>query len=544
MKATRSSYCPFCKGKILVGQEITRKGTKWGHAVCDGAVEVESFGSYVLDFIPSVHQAAVFDAILNTNNNIVVRAVAGSGKTTTLKGAMNSVAQWAIKHNKNISDVTVVFVAFNKRIADALKDVLPKWVKVQTLHSFGLSAIRNAFPKIKVEKNKLYEIIDYYPEFKLNRELGDEDPNIVRNSLLVNLVSKVKNTLTDPNDTEAILALCDHHGIDLNGDADLILETLPKVLNDCKRDTKQVDFDDMIWFPHVLKLHISPVDFLFVDEAQDLNLSQIEMILSACPAGRIIAVGDPAQSIYGFRGADVEAMPNLTRRINAITLPLSVCYRCPTSHLELARQYVPEIEARENAPEGEILRVNPQYFEDNVKQGDLVISRVNAPLIPYCYSLLRRGIKAIVYGREIGFGLKSLAKKNFASDYETMVKKLLVWRTKEVVRLTAKNASDTTIQSVEDRIETVLNILAECKETKDIYKQIDTIFQDEVAAVTLSSVHKAKGLESDNVWILKPELLPLVRKDQKDWEIQQESNIVYVSYTRAKNKLIFVEEEK
>ena len=59
-------------------------------------------------------------------------------------------------------------------------------------------------------------------------------------------------------------------------------------------------------------------------------------------------------------------------------------------------------------------------------------------------------------------------------------------------------------------------------------------------AVCLSTVHKAKGLEADNVWIILPDKLPLNRKNQKAWEKEQEFNLKYVAYTRAKKVLNLV----
>lgn len=551
--------CPFCKGTIHKGQEIKNVKGKWGHANCD-EVFVPSASSTSDDmpltfttapfkFIPSIFQQAVYDTILNSNRNIVVRAVAGSGKTTTLEGMMNVVAQWCIQRGLKPADVRVVFVAFNKRIQLELAARLPKWVKVQTLHSFGLSIIRKHFPKVRIEDDKrrgekINTIIDQFADFRLTPDLGEDDPNLIRRAALLDLVGKVKNTLTDYNDRQAVTDLAAYFGIDLNDSAELILDTLPKVLNECKKNTSLIDFDDMIWLPAILNLAIDPVDFLFVDEAQDLNAAQANMIFRACPAGRIVAVGDENQSIYGFRGADANALPKLTASINAVSLPLSICYRSARRIVELAKTIVPHIEARPDAPEGVIEYVNDETFASNVGQGDLVICRVNAPLIPYCYTLLRKGVKAVVYGRDVSRSIKGLAKKTFANDFNAMFAKIDHWLDKELAKLNAKHVSETAINAVIDRAETLKNILAECKETSDIYDQIEKIFSDDVAAVTLSSVHKAKGLEADRVWILKPQLLPLVRNGQQEWEKVQEKNIEYVAYTRAKNELYFVMEDE
>jgi superfamily I DNA/RNA helicase len=74
-----------------------------------------------------------------------------------------------------------------------------------------------------------------------------------------------------------------------------------------------------------------------IDEAQDLNRAQLELVLRAvAPGGRTLAVGDAGQAIYQWSGADARSMANITARTGACQLPLSICYRCPASHVALA----------------------------------------------------------------------------------------------------------------------------------------------------------------------------------------------------------------
>src|SRR5690606_35186416 len=116
-----------------------------------------------------------------------------------------------------------------------------------------------------------------------------------------------------------------------------------KTLAICKSQKMIVDFDDMIWFPFVYRLNVGKYDVVFVDETQDLNAAQIAMVYSAIKIdGRIIAVGDPFQSIYQFRGADSEAIPNIIKKLSAKTLPLSITYRCPKKVVALAKEIVPD----------------------------------------------------------------------------------------------------------------------------------------------------------------------------------------------------------
>ena len=60
-------------------------------------------------------------------------------------------------------------------------------------------------------------------------------------------------------------------------------------------------------------------------------------------------------------------------------------------------------------------------------------------------------------------------------------------------------------------------------------------------AVVLSTVHRAKGLETDRVFIICPEILPWIMPSQLEWERQQEMNLRYVAITRPKKTLVYVD---
>jgi superfamily I DNA/RNA helicase len=90
-----------------------------------------------------------------------------------------------------------------------------------------------------------------------------------------------------------------------------------------------------------------------------------------------------------------------------------------------------------------------------------------------------------------------------------------------------------------------LEILAENINTsEEIINKIDEIFpkKDKKDGISLSTIHKAKGLEANNVFIACESLMPS-KAAKKDWEIRQEYNLMYVAYTRAKNILGFIDEK-
>ena len=106
----------------------------------------------------------------------------------------------------------------------------------------------------------------------------------------------------------------------------------------------------------------------------------------------------------------------------------------------------------------------------------------------------------------------------------------------------AKNSGK--YRKLEDNCKCIQNIcMYHINDVRQLKTYITKIFSDEKIknAITLSTVHKAKGLESDRVMILLPTKLPLVWRNQQDWQLQQEQNLKYVAITRAKKELVIVD---
>jgi len=261
--------------------------------------------------------------------------------------------------------------------------------------------------------------------------------------------------------------------------------------------------------------------------------------------GRRLYVADNivvGNSIYGFRGADAEAVPNIIKRLDAKVLPLSITYRCPKSHVRLAQELVPTIEAADDAIEGLIEDISFYEFSQEAKPGDLVLCRCNAPLVAPAFSLIRRGVKAVILGRDIGKSLmalvKKVQKKHKVITLTDTLAALEEYSQKEITKLLAAKKT-TRATSLEDRVETILALSDGCETVSELERKTEEIFSDDAEGVTFSSVHKAKGGQAERVFILAPHLMPHPRATQ-EWEIEQEKNIIYVSKTRATKELYFV----
>lgn len=568
------STCTECRGVIAPGDSLTKRGDKWVHVTCPTPREstltfqrsIPAASECVAvavppnvqppagdtnpftpspspdssepspaggdQFVPSVYQQAIFDWMKTGEGNLIVEAVAGSGKTRTIVEALKFTD----------SSQLVAFVAFNSHIAKELKSRAPSHVYTATLHSLGFSAIRAAFGKVEVDEYKLDKILDeFIPRPDRYAPQEEKSENKLKRGVISKLVSMAKATLVDATNESAVMDMCDRYGIDLNGYQKEFVALLPDVLNRCMARTQVIDFDDMVWLPVVLNLDCTKYDWLFVDECQDLNKTQIALVLlSIALAGRVVCVGDRRQSLYGFRGADTEAVENIIAALNAKTMPLSICYRCPSSHLDMAREIVPQIEARPNAPEGNVQTITEANLLGLVKLGDMVICRINAPLVPVAFELIRRGIKAVVRGRDIGKNLAQLSDNLGGETMEEFYAHLGDYSSKEMQRLEYRNALDSQVQSLTDKVNTLYAVAQEVDQPSQIGRKIESIFSDDVEGIVLSSVHRAKGLEANRVFILRPELMPMVRENQQAWEKVQELNCKYVALTRSKSELYLV----
>lgn len=238
-------------------------------------------------------------------------------------------------------------------------------------------------------------------------------------------------------------------------------------------------------------------------------------------------------SIYQFRGADSEAIPNFINKLSAKTLPLSITYRCPKSIVKLAQEIVPDINAAESAPEGTVTDIQINELQKLAKPGDFVLSRTNAPLIKHCMAFLKAGIPANIQGRDIGSNLLYFIKKSKAKTINSFISYVNEWQKQEIDRLVSEK-KDTGV--CVDKAECLLNLCEGCLTIKDLKETIEKLFNDvdDNKKVIFSTTHKAKGMERDRVF-----LLAYTYRYGPGVE-GEEANLWYVAVTRSKSELFLV----
>ena len=488
-------------------------------------------------FLPSPQQSTFFDWILNGDGSCVLEAVAGSGKTTTLIHALE------------LMNGSIFFGAYNKKIAEEIKARAPKKdrLTISTMHAAGFNMWRRVAGRVTVESNKCRNIF---------RDACIKYPNYRPfESQVLALVSYAKQAaigvLKPMNDLQAWIDLIEHFDIDCLEEDSLVIALARKtLLRSIEQDMQLVDFDDMIYAPLYHKVRSFEYDWVLLDEAQDTNAARRALaLLMLKRGGRLVAVGDRHQAIYGFTGADADSLDLIAAAVNAKLLPLTVTYRCPKAVVAYAQQYVSHIHAHESAPEGIVRNFTGERLTKEVKPGAAILCRFNAPIIKLVYQFIADGIPAKVEGREIGAGLKALARRWKIKTFAALLNKLDDHCDREVSKYRAKEQESKAV-AVEDKVACLKILITRvtnlnphaANPIEALCDEIDSLFSDNVGdnVVLLSTIHKSKGREWNTVYWLQTGPSKWARKD---WELEQENNLCYVAATRAKQQLVLTQAE-
>jgi len=491
-------------------------------------------------FTPSKYQRAVYQFIKSCKGNAVVEAVAGSGKSTTIVNAISIIPE----------SKRILFLAFNKSIVNELKRKIGNIPNcdIKTLHSLGAKQMMY-YHHSEIDETKYKAHFNKGVEDGILHMTSDDFGSDAKEDWKRNILQLIDlgrvNLCKDTKELDDIAFKFQLFIVDNE------VEIAWRVIQWGKAHPETIDFTDMIYLPVVLNVRMWQYDWVFIDECQDLNAAQRELFLRCVKTygGRFIAVGDRMQSIYGFSGADEESFNKLRTIPRTAKLPLSICYRCDKSIIDLAKQYVPQIEARNNAPAGE---VKYDSVIADVKDGDMVLCRTTAPLVKLCIQYIASGVKAYVKGRDIGVNLINMIKKT----KKTMIADCYPYFDRELAKIdervmkkthcNAKEAAESDMhKTYADKVQAI-EILSEGLTTcAEVMNHIDEIFKDENGqGICLSTIHKSKGLESERVFVLCPDKLFLKSAMRVAWMAEQEKNLVYVLITRAKHFLGYITDFK
>lgn len=549
---------------------------------------------------PTQAQKDIYSFIENGTGNGIIDAVAGAGKTTTLMGC--------VEHVPDISDV--LYCAFNVSIRKELQKRFHKAnkpVKVFTIHSLGFQMLRATRDFKDVEDHKynkiikdpkffdtivpfIDDILDFHQYYSVAELKEMEERSVTldwieKNSLneglkyiqkilsrLLNINQKYRCTLSEEtvNDIDYIIG---HFGVfdkeeyslpTYNKEVECYFNAHKKLLqegNSVALSHGIIDYTDMLYLPSLLNLTAKKkYGFVFVDECQDLSRAQLYVVKQYLrDKGRLLAVGDPYQAIYGFAGADSSSFENVKAAFNCQTLGLTDCFRCPADVIKIAQSIREDIKGFKTDP-GKIYKIPQREVIFNIKAGDLVICRTRKPLIGMALTLIKKGYKVKIHPDEL-MEFMGDYKKNFTPKE---LRKVLSADMIDDFFETARSRNEKRIHKENQNADTALRRLlidAEIKEmesTLDFLKskffewQLNTLelilkklkhmlSNPSDDAIKISTIHRAKGLENDRVFILEYNKLPY-RRDL-EWENIQERNLHYVAVTRPKEELYLCEDE-
>lgn len=521
---------------------------------------------------PSTYQAEIIKAVqqrLKAKNKkgLIVEALAGCGKSTILW----MIAQELQKQGFTASEV--VAVAFGKKNQVDLQakfkaKVGGRWGdSVRTIHSLCYEIYRSALSvehkSVKLERSKYREIAQKFGFLPVESEERSTPGSLLEDELIfaekdfIDLIEKLRLYCLDATpDNVAFLTDLYKLGIKhIPGVAAAAAKCLSRGLKDATSQYR-IDTTDMVWVPWALREDTrfagvlakwrSSLRVLLCDEIQDVDLLQIEVFSLLIDPERsfLIGVGDSMQAVFFFRGAQNDGMERITDRFKGENLPLPICYRCGTLHLELVHEVFPNIaiQPRPNAPQGEIRVIWEKDFLsifDNSELSYMGVCRKNAPLTIAAIKLLAAGKPAKIKDKNIGSRLVSRVREicqrrrynpdtfpQALRDYEALQKKRL------------KNFPDweSKVSDLEDTLAAIWALFeAYSPKTLKAWEDIVNRIFDEsgYSPISLYSIHTGKGGEGQVSFILSPDELPLEHPKQVPQEREQEDHLLYVSLTRT-----------
>lgn len=473
---------------------------------------------------PTAEQQAIVDAALNSTDNLLINALAGAAKTTTLELIC-----------KAMPVMPILSLAFNKRIAEEMKKRLPGHVQAKTLNSVGHGIwAKTCTGKIVLDTKKNYNILKGKVD-GLPRKDRSEAYEIFADCLKAVAKAKVQGYIPEGKypqarrltSAEDFWSQFDDDEIDRRLVDDTLTESIRQAYNGL------IDFDDQIYMSTLFGGSFPRFPLVLCDEVQDLseiNHAMLEKLVTQ----RLIAVGDPFQSIYRFRGAKSSGMVSLKNKFQMKEMTLSISFRCPIEVVKNARSIrTPHMQWPDWAKEGKVARLE-EWDATSIEDGAAIICRNNAPLFSLGFRLLKlgRGIKMV--GFDIGPGLVRILKK-LGDERLTQDQVLTAIQRWENEKLASTRAKAT----VSDKAECLRVFASFGRTLGEAIAYAENLFKVQ-GPIQLLSGHKAKGLEWDTVYHLDPWRIPSAFA-YSDEDLEQEENVRYVIETRAKDTLYLVD---
>jgi len=473
--------------------------------------------------------------VLHTDCNLVINAVAGSGKTSTLIAYAKS----------RPPNSKILYLAFNKTVkTEAIQKFAAEGVtnvRVETAHSLAYDRIVRGSTYKLVQSYKCYEWCEL-----LNIKTVDRHADFV----LANHVGKFVSYYC--NSTARKLKDLNYAEIVSDPKAITFVKNLYSQIEGLTRAALSKMESGEIGITHdyyLKKFQLSdPVleyDYILFDEGQDASAAMLEVFLKQ--HGRKIIVGDMHQQIYGWRYAI-----NSLQQVDFPVFNLSNSFRFNEEIAMVANKILSLKEHLQLAPS---IKINGVGIPSDTNHSRAVLGRTNLKLL----------LSAILRWQEGNlsklFFEGNINSYTFADEGASLYDVLHLYngrigsiKDKLIAEMKSMKELEEYIEKTED---TSLSVIVEA--VKQFGNQLPTSINElknhhasskEEADLIFSTVHRCKGMEYDEVTLLNDFMTEEKLKrsiqqigdekinDQNKNRLAEEINILYVAATRARNKLI------
>ncbi len=299
---------------------------------------------------------------------------------------------------------------------------------------------------------------------------------------------------------------------------------------------------------------------LVIDEAQDMNEDEfnlIDTLMTQNEDMRVIAVGDDDQNIYEFRGSSSRYLERLMKTEKALMYELVENYRSRSNLVEFTNQFVRSVKHRlkttpviamHTAEAGKIKRVRHRsknlilplvhdILETPLSGTTCVLTRTNEEALQVTGLLLKNGMQARLIQSNEGFSLFNLMEIRFFLDNLRRTDEIII--SNEVWENAQRELTHRFSNS--SRLDICRNLIRDFETTHPKYKyrsdlevficesKLEDFFNEDGEVIFVSTIHKAKGKEFDNVFLMLEDFIPATDELKRQ---------LYVAMTRAKRQLV------
>lgn len=479
----------------------------------------------------------------------LINAGPGTGKTFTLNNGFRLLTHQTIgrlvptdeqttifdyikTEFKDIDKNKVCFFAHNNSTKDALINRLPAKTKVQTFHGAGMSAIiaRYRFQRLNSSRseNLISEITG-----KFTRDMKPDEKFFWL--AIKKYVNYLKLECLQPNQQSLDyiklkypdMAIC-HFPSDW-------LERSINLLEKSLTPNGTIEFTDMLSLG--LASVKKPIYQLgFVDESQDISRCAYNLMIKLCE--HVVFCGDKNQAINAFAGASEEMYDNIANVCDAV-LPLKMTLRCPPFICDMANTIRPGgIIKGPNTEDGvhETIDYNslPEKLSGCKPHKTLIVSRTNAAVISCALLLHRSNVPCRIIDKDLADEVRFFFQSFHTHDLRSLRDKIDAYEARGV-----KSKNLLWAQMCSDKATYARELLSAVSSWTQLLELIKDTFEKHHDGYPLSSIHKAKGLEGENIFILNPPVELAIAMGHPIAK-EQEINLHFVAITRSARNLYWV----